>query len=471
MRITITFFIAIITCALAGCTNRPMTAPAGGGSAAETPPPAPLTPVPSVINIPAEIKMSYIENAVNKQLSGNIYRNNAYPVEGIGSAQITVKKDGRIKIRANRDMLTYKIPLKISLRFSFSILGHTEYQDVDAGIAIALRSKYTLKNNWQLATTTTVDGYEWTTAPTVKIRFITIPVKPIADFLVSKQAGIINDLGKMVDNAVLSEVNLKTMVAPLWQQFQIPTEIAIPDMTDRLWLRFDPSDIYMAGITGRGESVSAMMGIRAVTEAVIGDKPNAPAPKPLPNFKTSDKQDSSFTINLYAEIPFTKATGICRELFVGQTLKSGRQKVLVHDIDISGGNDGLAHVKMDLSGSLKGTVRVTGRAVYNESAQTLSIDNFNFDVETQSQFERTKNWLLKGIIMSKMRPLMKFPLDKQLDGTKKLLQEMLSERELYKGVVFNGRVDTLSVRGIEVTGNAFRAVVLAKGTAGVKIKD
>ena len=466
MRIIITFLTIIIICTLNGCTNRSM-------KATETPPatpPTPITPTPSVINIPAEIKTAFIEKAINEQLAGTIYRNNAFPVENLGNAQITVRKNGHIKIRATGNELTYKIPLNISIRFSFTILGHTEHKDVDAGITIALRSKYTLKNNWTLATTTTVDGYEWTSNPTIKIRFIIIPIKPIADFIVSKQSGIINDLGKMIDNAMAKGANAKDIITPIWTQLQTPTEITIPDMPQKLWLRFNPSDIYITQITGKGSHISAIIGIRAITETFIGDKPQPQKLKPLPNFKTQDTKDSTFTINLYAELPFEHATAICRETFVGKTLKSGRQKVLVHDIEISGEN-GLAQIKMNLSGSIKGTVNVTGHAIYNEKNQTLTIDNFNFDVESKSKYQKTRNKLLKGIIMSKMKPHMKFPLDKTLEDAKTATQKMLSNYEIYKGVTLNGNIDALTVQGVEVTDNGFRAVVTAKGTASVKVRE
>ncbi|MCL2219556.1 MAG: DUF4403 family protein [Chitinispirillia bacterium] len=431
---------------------------------------APIAPIPSTINIPARINLAFIENIVNREINGTIYSNNAFPVENLGTARLSVSKNGRINIRATGNELVYKIPLKISMRFSFSILGHTEYQDVDAGIAINLRTKYTLQNNWRLATTTSVDGYEWTTPPTVKIRFITIPIKPIADFLASRQSGILNEIGKMVDNAVSNGVNIKTQITPLWEQLQTPTEIAAPNMPERLWLRFNPTDIYISQITGLGGSINATIGIRAFAETFTGDKPAQRPPKPLPDFAAPKNQDTTLTINLYAELPFEQATAICREQFVGKTLTSGRQKVLVNDIEISGIN-GLAKVKMNLSGSIKGNVTVLGRAVYNESTQTLSIDDFDFDIETKSRYQRTRNWLLRGIIISKMKPMMKFPVGEMLEDSKILVQQMLKNYEIHKGITLNGHIQTLTVLGAELTDNAIRAVVIAKGSAKILVRD
>jgi len=52
-----------------------------------------------------------------------------------------------------------------------SVLGisHTEYQDVEASIALKFKSKISFKGNWKISTETQPDGYEWLSDPVVKI--------------------------------------------------------------------------------------------------------------------------------------------------------------------------------------------------------------------------------------------------------------------------------------------------------------
>jgi hypothetical protein len=78
-------------------------------------------------------------------------------------------------------------------------LSHTEYQEVEAAIALKFRSRLFVKNDWKIVTMTKSEGYEWLSDPVVKVRFITIPVKPIADMILSKQQ---DSFGAMVDKAV-----------------------------------------------------------------------------------------------------------------------------------------------------------------------------------------------------------------------------------------------------------------------------
>ena len=469
---TITFFIIALTCALASCAGRsklPADSPDGVGAGPRIDAPARIAPVPSVINIPAEVKTDYIEKSVNELFGGTVLRDIAFSFGGFSDVKISLRKNGNIKIRAQGNELLYSVPLKIVMRFSFTIsafgLSHTEYQDAEAGIAISLRTKISLKNNWRLATKTAADGYEWTSAPTVKVRAFTIPVKPAADYVLSKHMG---DIGQIIDKAV-SGVDLKAIAAPHWEKLQIPMEASLPGISQRLWLRFDPTDVYMSQLSGSGGSVRATLGVRAAVEAIVGDRPEARAPKPLPDFKTPEGLDSTFTINLYTEVPYDRATAICRETFNGRTFRSGLQKVKVHDVEVSSAN-GLAKLRMELTGSINGTVYVTGRAVYNESTKSLSIDDIDIDITTDSRFQRARNRLLKGIITAKMKPLMKFPLGEALGDATPLLQKILNGYEPLSGVAIHGKVDSLTVRGAEMTESAFRAAVLVKGTVGARVK-
>jgi len=470
MRNTVIIYIFIAACFLAGCAGKSGLRVDGGygGAAADA---KPFTPAPSVIYLPLEIKTDYIEKAINSQLGGTLYQSDTVTLGGVSNVRVTVRRQGRIKIRAQGGELLYNVPLKISMRFSFNLsvlgLNHTEYQDIDAGISIALRSRITLRENWRLATSTKTDGYVWTSDPVLKFRSVTIPVKTAADHIVSRQ---LETLGKLIDNAAAGGINVREAVDPLWQQIQTPIEIPVPDLPHKIWLRLNPSEIYMTQLSGQGGSVGGTVGVRAVSEAFIGGKPEPLPPAKLPDFAPPPEKDSSFVINLYSEIPFENATLMSRQMFAGKTLKSGMQAVTVRDIEIAASKNGLVEVRLDLAGSISGKVCVTGKAVYNDKAQMLAIENMDFDIQTQSSFQKAKNRLLKGIIISKMKPHLKFPLKETFDGAKVLADKMLTGYKLYDGVSLNGRLDSISIGGVDVTETGFRAVVIARGVLSVGVE-
>jgi hypothetical protein len=476
MRVTNGINIIFLAFVCAGCAGR-FGASLDGAGGNEAPAPATREappPVPSTINIPVEIKTAIIENLVQNLLGETFHKSDTTVFGGLTNIKISARRNGPVKITAQGDELAYTLPVMVTIRVSTTIsamgLTHTEHQDVEAGIAMRLRSKVSLKNNWRPVTSTRSAGYKWTTEPVLKARFVTIPIKPVANYFADKLMGIICP---MIDHAMAkSDVIRKSVITPLWEQLYTPISFTVPETRETIWMRFNPANLYLSNLNGHGSSISALVGIRAVTEAAMGAAPEKRDPAPLPDFTEPPQGgDSAFVINLYAEVPYTNATALCKERFNGKTFASGIHKVTVNDIEVAGANaDGRLMIKMDLSGSIKGIVRVTGRAAYNDADKTLSLSDFKLDMATSNKYQKAKHWLLKGIIINKMKPLIKFPLSAILDA-EALTKTLLTDYPIQKSVVLNGKIETLTLHGVETTENALRAAVLASGTVKITVTN
>lgn len=473
MRVTTNIIIIFLLYLCAGCAVRSGVSLDGGhetlAAAGETPP-----PVPSTINIPVEIKTAIIENTVHNLFSGTFYRCDTAVLGGFTNIKISARRNGSVRIAANGDELAYSLPVMVTIHVSTTVsamgFAHTERQDVEAGITMNLRSKVSIRNDWRPIVITKAAGYKWTTEPVLKARSVTIPIKPVANYFADMLMGII---GPMIDKALAnSDIIKKSVITPLWEQLCTPISFTVPETQDTIWMRINPTELYLSNINGHGASISALVGISAVTEAVMGDMPEKRGPAPLPNFtEPPENSGPAFALNLYAEVPYAKATALCKEKFKGKTFRSGMNKITVNDIEITGaGAGGPLLIKMDVSGSMKGTVLVTGRAVYDEKDKTLSLSGLDFDLAASSQYQQAKKWLLKGIIIKKMKPLIKFPLSAILDADA-LTKTLLTDYPIQKGITLNGKIETLTLRGVETTESALRAAVLATGTAKVTVAN
>jgi len=461
--------ITISVLMLTGCASKPRY---GGTEAPRVPSGKEaavlFTPVPSVINLPLEIKTSFIEKTVNEQLPRVLYECDTLTLGPFKNVKVTARKKGNIKMQLSGNELIYKVPLSINMRVSLTIgalgFSHTEHQDVEAGITLDLRSRIFLNNDWSLNTVTKPQGYTWTSDPVVKVRSVSIPVKPVADFLLSKQFGTI---GEIIDNTVAATVDVKEIINPLWQRLQEPAALGAAESSQNLWLRLTPQSVYMSPISGRGGNLNTSLGIRTVAETFIGEKPPALAPVKLPNFTAPGKIDSTFVINLYSEISYDQATLMSRQMLMGIPFKSGKHEVIVEDIKISG-IDGFMLIRLDLTGSFRGRVFVIGEAAYDEKTQTMSIKNLNYDMTTQNRLHKSANWLMRGIIISKMEPLLRFPLKETLEDAQAIAQYMLKNNEVYEGIYLNGKLDSLTIGGVALTESSIRTVILAKGSLSVR---
>lgn len=427
-----------------------------------------FSPVPSVINVPLRIRTRVFEQMLNQQLNDVLYENDTLTLGGIKPVKVIVKKMEPISISLDGDELTYRLPLRIWMQFQFTVgafgLSHTEYQEVEAGIALRFKSRLFMKNDWKLVTMTRPEQYEWLSDPVVKVRFLTIPVKPLADLLLSRQQ---ESFGTMVDNVVSDMVDIKKMIHPLWTRIQKPILLS---SSPSFWLRLTPKDIYMTQLEGSDGVIRSSLGIRSVAETFLGSEPQCKQTDSIPEFVIPGKIDSGFVINLYNEITYEDASEITRGFLQGKTFKVGKREVVIIDIELYN-LDGYMVVGLDLTGSYRGKIYVLGRLQYDTLTQTISVDDLEFDLTTRNALQNTADWLFHDVIIEKVKPFLKFPIREKLLQSQLMIQKMLCNQEISKNIFVSGKIDSLAIGGVRMGERAIQALVLAKGTLNLEIHD
>jgi Domain of unknown function (DUF4403) len=154
----------------------------------------------------------------------------------------------------------------------------------------------------------------------------------------------------------------------------------------------------------------------------------------------------------------------------GRCFSSGGRDVIIQDVNIYG-IQGYAVVSLDLTGSYKGKIYAIGHITYDPASSTVSIEDLEYDLSTKNTLHKTAGWLLHGIILSKVQPYLRFPLHEKLLEAQLMVQKMLAHREISKNVFISGTIDSLGIGGVTLTGQAIRAVLLARGTMSISIQD
>jgi len=308
------------------------------------------------------------------------------------------------------------------------------------------------------------DGYEWTTEPVVKVRFLKIPVKPVADFILTRQH---KKFGELVDKGVSDMLDLKKILHPLWMKIQDPIQLAA---NPPLWLRLTPKSVAMTQLEGDGRMIKSSVGITSVAETFFGEKPERTGNDSLPDFIIPGSIDSSFILNLYSEITYESASELLKSFLLGRSFKAGHREVIVQDVQMYG-MEGFAIISLDFTGSFKGKVYVIGRAEYDSATSTISIEDLEFDVSTKNALHSTADWLFHGIILNKIQPFLKFPLREKVLESQLMVQKMLCNSELTDNVYINGFIDSLRIGDVRLTDRVLQTVILAQGSLFLYIKE
>ena len=458
-------FLIVLFFFFVSCTRPPQTHESKPVLPAEDAAVDSLALIPSVITLPISIKTSVIEDILNSQINGLLYECDTSAIGVVKPVKIKVWKSEPIRVSLDNTDLNYCVALKIMLGFSFTVgafgFSHTEYQDVEAALRLKFRSHLTIKNNWKISTATQAEGYEWISDPVVKVRFLTVPIKPVADLLLEKQQQTISAI---VDKQIENAGDIKNMIKPFWTQMQ---NGFMASKDPRIWLRLTPAEVYMTQLQGVNGTITGSIGIKSVVETFLEDLPAKEKDDTIRNFMVPRPGDSGFVLNMYCETNYDALTLMLRGLLVGREFKSGKREVIVQDITVTGVK-GYLLIGLDLIGSYNGRIYVYGQPVFDKATSTVSVKDLNFDLSTQNTLHKAANWLLHGIILSSVKPYLRFPLHDKLEQSRHTVQKILSHTELYKGIYIEGSVDSLNVAGIRLTDDAIRASIYAHGAVKLK---
>ncbi len=456
MKLTISLFFIVIT--LFGCKSIQPEAP--------NYPPArkTYTRTSSGINIPIEIPLSVIEERLNKQFRGVLYDDDSYTRPTNDDVKIKVYQNNRIVVGAAGDQLLFTVPLKIWAQARWkacSFCPEIEKQTI-FDVEVFLKSKVEVLKNYQFRMTTSADGFEWRSSPTISLGPIDIPIARLLEGVLQSQ---LTNITKEIDKGVNSAVDLKSQISELWNMAQNPILL---DDSSKTWMTMEPKNIQLAPITSNKQNMLINLGLETFIETKTGTKPADKTKSVLPDLKLTPQPAKDFSINVQSILGFTEATAIAKRAVLGKTFAWKKKVVKVEDIEIFGKGD-LAYIRLLLSGSAKGELFLFGYPKFDGSNNTLYFDQLDYDINTKSALIKAANWMVGSTIQKQLQNQLVFSFDKEVKEVRKDLEARLKKYTYKKLFTITGVITDFSVKDIYVADDHFDVHLNANGRASLKL--
>jgi hypothetical protein len=417
---------------------------------------------PSFISLPVALKIKDIENQTNKFLVGTIYEDN-----NIQDDDYTIKivKQAPISIENENGKIKTVLPLKVNVKYRIGTtqLGVALYktQEFNFNGAITLMSSIKL-NNWKLKTKTEFKSIVWKESPSVsafgKDVSITYLINPAIQLFKSK-------IEKAIDEAIEKSMDFKPNVLDALEKIATPSEMS-PEYES--WLRIVPTELYATEAQLKGQSIEMQMGLKCTIETLIGKQPAKIFNKDKMVLKPVTKMPDNFTANIVAVSTYADASKIITKNFEGQEFASGKRKVKVGKVALWHKNDRIV-IALDLTGSLTGTIYLTGLPKYNEATKEIYFDNLDYAIDTKSSLIRTANWLASGTILKKIEESCRYSLQPNLEEGKKTMVNYLSNFSPMPGVFVNGKMGDIKFTEVQLTNKAILAFLTVNGKVAIKV--
>jgi hypothetical protein len=417
---------------------------------------------PSFISMPVVLKIKDIENQTNKFLTGLIYEDNNIEDDGYA---VKIWKQAPVSIVNDNGKIKTVLPLKVNVKYRIGIdkLGVALYttQEFNFNGAMTLMSAVALKN-WKLKTKTEVISISWKESPSVKMFGKNIPIT----YAVNPAIQIFKvKIQKTIDEGIQQSMDFKPNVLDALDKIATPSEMSADY---DLWLRVVPAELFTTDAQLNGESIVMQMGLKCTVETLIGQQPTKVFDRSKIVLKSVSKMPNNFTANIIAVSTYKEASRIITKNFQEQEFAYGSRKVKVMNVAVWHKNDKIV-IALYLSGSLTGTIYLTGLPKYNEATKEVYFDNLDYALDTKSSLVRTANWLASGAILKKMEESCRYSLQPNLEEGKATMLKYLSNFSPMPGVFLNGTINEISFSDVQLTNKAILAFLTANGKVTVKV--
>ncbi|MGV3589411.1 MAG: DUF4403 family protein [Adhaeribacter sp.] len=439
--------------------------------------PAVLVPKFSTITVPVSFKVSALEEKLNQQITGILYKDDNLEDDNL---KVTVVKSGNLAMQANGNKIYLTMPLRVAAtgRWRWEAckvcprLEKTESTTFD--LIVKNESQLTLTPDYQVKSTSTSD-FEWgSTKPVLTLGPLKIG---LARFIEPSLRAQMQTLAGQLDREVQNRIKIKDYVQQAWNQVQQP--IPLNKELDA-WLTISPQAIKVSPLTASNGDFLLQIGLSSYLQTVTNGKPQVKPNLILPPLVTDNQLENNIQIGLMGEISYSHATKILKQQLVNKqfSFSDGKDQVTVHDVALSGSGDKLV-VMLDVTGHTKAglfTKNIAGKiflqAVPYLDAETNSVRlrDVDFALDTKDQLLKAASWLAKNRFAQAIEDQVSLPFKDQLDEGHKLLQQNLDNASrLNESIKLTGQITEIVPDAIYLTPTSIKAVINAKGNLSAQI--
>jgi hypothetical protein len=416
-----------------------------------TTPPAPVTEIISVdlpvstFNLPLQYSIQNFEAFINKKISGRFLQTELDPFQD-GKERITINfsKNGAIRIQANDQKLICFFPLAAEGILLESRLGKNitrAVKPLNTSVNITLQTNVALDADWALVTNFKVTGFSWVKEPVLQVGFLKKNLKSLLSEWLQKNQ---QQLTHLLNQEINKSVSLKEPVAKIWNDLQQP--LLIHKKAPLTWLKFNCHNIS-ANIKLQDHKVYCYTTVKAKA-LIMTDTTKQLGAAPLPAFKKNSHQKDSSDVYVYAFMPFEEINSQLNQLLAGKSFKAKDYTVAIVSVKAYASDAGLS-VTVNTGKDVTGDLTVSGRLQFNDSSRQLTIQNFDYTVNTNSTLLNAGDDFLHDMIKDTISNKLTLQLDTLIASVPRLVENAIAKGKT--GQAIDLTIEDLDIKHCDIS--------------------
>ncbi|MDP9961091.1 DUF4403 family protein [Chryseobacterium lathyri] len=414
--------------------------------------------IKSSITMPVTIPLSEISNMINASVKELVFQDDSYTDNNNDQFKVKVWKTRPIRLVGGTSQnLLIEVPLKIWAEKGIGTLGIYSYQNTTFETVMSFNTTVNFNNNWTISTNTQPNGFRWVTKPVLDYGRIQIPITSLVEKSLKEQQG---KFAKTIDQQMATQLNFQQYAVMAWNVFSQPFNISEEYNT---WLKISPVGVNITPLKFYGNEITTNIGMDIYSETFTGSKPAASSTvKSAGNFNVVPVLADKFLLQTTANVPFSEATNIARNMFMNKEYDVRGSKVKIKDIRVYGSGERVI-IEAETEGYVNGKAIISGIPVYDETKKKIVLSNTKFNLRTANVLQKTATLLFKGKIVKMIEEEYGIPTQELELASKKSIEEAFN-KEYYKGLKMNGRVFNLKPGSVLLNQSGITAVIETNAT-------
>jgi len=403
----------------------------------------------STLNIPIEVTTDELAKILNATVSKELYKGST-ATKGMSA---DLFRNGPISLSAADNFIYITLPVTISLSYSM-------FETKPIPLKLKFKATASVTPDWRMHADVIYLGVSDLLAEEVGLGPLKFRPRSIVEGVSQPVQKV---MSAMVEKKLNEQLSLKTQVAKVWTTAHTPILL---DKTYKTWLKMVPQEIMLSPLYAQNNKVKLVVGISTFADLVIGPEPAATPARPLPNLKLVTRFDKAFRIALNADVFYRDLRAVAAPLLLNRQFESDGNKVTIKDFDLSGNGDKLV-VKLVTEGSLDGVVYLTAKPAFNPQTNLFSVEDVDFDLQTESMLLKSADWFLHGSIRSTIQEQLNMNLSKQLEQSRQIAATALTRMKLLEHVFLKCNIKELKLKGVSVQQDKMSIQVFTEGDSAI----
>jgi hypothetical protein len=414
----------------------------------------------SFVNMPLEITLKEIENQLNKSLSGQIYDDTNLEDD---KTEMKITKTAPIRLIEKNGKIQTILPLKIWAKFKYGtdFMSLNDTREINLNGTITMISDVKL-SNWKMSTNSKIEDFSWSESPSILVAGKNVPIT----YIINPTLSIFKSkIAKKIDEAIESSCDFKPYVLDVLEKMSTPF---LTSEVYQTWFKLIPIEVYVTDAVLEKSKINMDLGLKCNMQTMVGVKPKSTFDRNAIQFKPVTSVPNKVMANVVAISTYESASQIITSNFQGKEFAAGSRKIVIQKVEMWQ-KDGKIIIALDMSGSMNGTIYLSGIPNYNSITKEIYFDQMDYVLNTKGVLTKTANWLLQGVILKKIQENCRYSIKENLDEGKKSLLPYLNNFSPMKGVFVNGTLNDFEFEKVEVTDKAMIAFITTTGKMNVKI--